>query len=459
MNKRRAIIIGQGYASNDKLKLNCTLNDANDMHDLLSSYGFNVDYAKKELAIIAETRHKSYILKEITDIVADLGEEDDFVFFFSGHGEYKKDDLYLYLDGYSLGKEANYTITRTEILNILNPKKIRNKVYILDCCEADAFNDGKAKNMNININEQVVGLFNTENAIESTKNLEKNDFKSNIYVLAACDRNEQAKELDGWQNSFFTHYLLELIKEQPDKEIEAKYFGNFEDKIKGYEKNMKKIDGLPPILPKPLVFAVIKNPINAFKFNLFQTNVGMNNNNSNNPAIQPNPYYKVGDVVFGDDNNNPTAFVSIVTQATEKGYAFDTTIGTFGAGGDIYQVGISNIKVIDFYKKLRVGSRFFYKSQNFTKIITSKNGKSKKELDSVNVKEVVLKYVDKDELQKILNLPYDTDEEQIAKMNKLKIFPIQVEQNALTNPTHDFQDAHNNYFVYLENLSIILTHL
>jgi hypothetical protein len=127
-----------------------------------------------------DVQNKSEMMGMIKELFK--GDGDASLFYFSGHG------MLAELGGFIVTpdhQEHDVGISMDNILTIANESKIKNKIIILDCCNAGAFGS-----------PAVSGGTTTQ-------------IKEGITVLTACRNNETAAEVNG--HGLFTNLLLSAL--------------------------------------------------------------------------------------------------------------------------------------------------------------------------------------------------------------------------------------------------------
>ncbi|MDR1409908.1 MAG: caspase family protein [Oscillospiraceae bacterium] len=124
---KKALVVGiDDYPSSS---LSSCINDATNIASVLERNGDgSVNFAVQQLNNL-ETHGE--LRRYITECFA--GDEEDSLFYFSGHGYIDSIGGYLVTPDFS---QYEYGVSMQEILAIMNQSKCRNKTVILDCCHA-----------------------------------------------------------------------------------------------------------------------------------------------------------------------------------------------------------------------------------------------------------------------------------------------------------------------------------
>ena len=183
---KRALVIGNNaYIKSPKLQ--CCVNDAEDIRDKLCGlnfkvkFGIDLNYAEME--------------KIIHDFVGEIGKGDLVVFFFAGHGAHSKDQDYLMpVNDQNITSTTIHfhaTNAKAALQDIMNRRPLA-AILLLDCCRT-TFYDG------------------TRRADDSQANLALNPVAGSL-VAYACAEKESARD-DGknGRNGVFTSHLLQHI--------------------------------------------------------------------------------------------------------------------------------------------------------------------------------------------------------------------------------------------------------
>ena len=132
---RKALIVGVDNYPAQISSLNCCVNDANKVSQLLEFH----DNGERNFSIIKlldEKATRSNILDNLKRVFDDSGEVG--LFYFSGHGYDDDTDGEICTYDFS---QNNVGIKFTEICNIAQKAKCKNKLIILDCCFAGKMGD------------------------------------------------------------------------------------------------------------------------------------------------------------------------------------------------------------------------------------------------------------------------------------------------------------------------------
>ena len=174
MFNRKALIVGINNYPHSKL--NCCVNDANAVSELLE---YNHDGSKnfEIIKLLDEEATESNIKERLRQVFDD--DTDTGVFFFAGHGgPYGAKSAQLITSDYY---DKNDGLSFTELNDVLANSKCKNKVVILDCCFS--------------------GMAGNDSLVEGISRLSKG-----TTILAACRENESANEAG--EHGVFTNLLV-----------------------------------------------------------------------------------------------------------------------------------------------------------------------------------------------------------------------------------------------------------
>ncbi|SHM75035.1 Caspase domain-containing protein [Chitinophaga jiangningensis] len=131
--KRKAVVIGMSDYDKGR-NLDNTLNDANDMAEVLTRLGFEVTLLKNN--------DLRTLLTNLTEWYNTIADNDMAVFYYAGHGIEVNGQNYLIPVGASLNSatDAQFnTLNVNQVLGNMDEKKVRMKLLILDACRDNPF--------------------------------------------------------------------------------------------------------------------------------------------------------------------------------------------------------------------------------------------------------------------------------------------------------------------------------
>lgn len=150
-------------------------NDAHKMSECLKSHGYEISQVETE-------KGKYEILKELGNFIANTDEVDTLIFYFSGHGVIINGQLWLVVG--NTNNPVDDEIDIASIISLFDRCVVRNKLIILDCCNA-------------------TGIKQNWNPRES----------DSYRILAASKELEIGKELEELEGSFLTYYICQALTE------------------------------------------------------------------------------------------------------------------------------------------------------------------------------------------------------------------------------------------------------
>lgn len=174
---RKAIVVGINNYPGAPL-FGCE-NDAQSVSDILSSNGDGSP--NFEVKIYTGDICKSKLKRAITELFT--GESEAALFYYAGHGGQDGDNSYIVTTDYS---NCDLGISMTDILEIANKSKSKNKIIILDCCFSGSFGSPSI----LGGKESLLG--------------------EGVTILTASKKDEASSELCG--HGVFTTLLLEALK-------------------------------------------------------------------------------------------------------------------------------------------------------------------------------------------------------------------------------------------------------
>ena len=254
--KRKAVVIGMSDYGGNK-SLNNTLNDADDMADVLTQLGFEVTLLKNNDLRNLETH--------LSNWYNTIERNDMAIFYFAGHGIEVSGGNYLIPIDAELNSEADVrynALSVNKVLDNMDLKQVRFKLLILDACRDNPFTRGWSRSSGGN------GLAQMR-APKSTL----------IAFAAAPGATAQDGGTHKLRNGVFTHYLKqEIVKE-------GVTIDNILNKVAGSVSNLTNDQQLPyksGILTEDFYFKPKTNngPIEVVKKYYYY--VDSNGNKSNN---------------------------------------------------------------------------------------------------------------------------------------------------------------------------------
>lgn len=196
-NNFYALIIGiDNYNKPYIASLTKAKKDSIDLHDFLVNDG---GYDEKNVFILTnEQVTKENIFTKINELKKKFGENDTFLFFFSGHGSNINSDFILPLYEYDEKNERTF-LCNNELIDIFSDVKTKNVLFLFDTCYSGLL----AKK------EGEIVVANNEKQL---KKLIDGDFYNSRVLVASSLPNQPSWETPKIDNGIFTHCLLSAMK-------------------------------------------------------------------------------------------------------------------------------------------------------------------------------------------------------------------------------------------------------
>lgn len=174
---RKALVVGLN--NYPKAPLYGCENDALAVSELLSSNGDgSPNFAVR---VCTDISSKSQLKKSIIELFS--GDSETALFYYSGHGAQENENSYIVTPDYS---DHDLGLSMTEVLEIANKSRSKNKIIILDCCFSGAFGNPSI----LGGRESLLG--------------------EGVTILTASKKDEVSVEVCG--HGVFTTLLLEALK-------------------------------------------------------------------------------------------------------------------------------------------------------------------------------------------------------------------------------------------------------
>jgi hypothetical protein len=199
----RALIIGvANYPQVNQLP-ETVLNDARDLHALLTDSA-TCGYPSNNVAQLLDGEATAdFIRSALADLAACAGPDDTAVVFFSGHGAFDPDggDTRQYILPYDCDPNdlPGTAIPGDEMTSLLNEIQAGRLLVLFDSCHSGGAGDPKGQ-----LPQLKTGL--SEDYYQALA-----EGKGRV-VIASSRPDELSWALKGWNNSLFTHYLLEALR-------------------------------------------------------------------------------------------------------------------------------------------------------------------------------------------------------------------------------------------------------
>lgn len=216
-----ALIIGIDYYDNSKVKnLSKATKDSEDLYNYLISSG---GYSQENVVILTNHEaNKTNINKKISELKNKIGNNDTFIFYFSGHGSSLNDDFILPLCDYD-EKDNNTYLNDQELNSVFSDINARNVLFLFDTCYSGL-------------------LAKRDSETDKKKQLLKlveDEFHNSRVLIASSLPNQPSWELLKIDNGVFTHCLLEALQGGCSVEQNDKIY--IFDLLKFLVKNVKEV--------------------------------------------------------------------------------------------------------------------------------------------------------------------------------------------------------------------------
>jgi tetratricopeptide (TPR) repeat protein/uncharacterized caspase-like protein len=232
---KKALIIGvSDYEDKSLDPLPFCKNDAEEMHSLLTSLGFDIPVYNMMVGEVKERKMKEAIANFFQD--SGIKSRDTILFYFAGHGVPDNSG-----EVYMASSETNFRVPFIgsfpfqQLTKLMNGSFSTRIITILDCCHSGAF-------------ELTTGSRGDPNDVAKKAHIDIED-KSNALkqgrgkcLIAASESTQRAYEIKEKNHGIFTYYLLEGLKGKPQSVDE---YGNVTvDRLADYVYDT--ISNLPP---------------------------------------------------------------------------------------------------------------------------------------------------------------------------------------------------------------------
>ncbi|CAF1385961.1 unnamed protein product [Adineta ricciae] len=204
-SRKLALVIGNNSYEVGK-KLNCCLNDALDIGNVLEKFDFQVTVGV-DLPYVK-------MVQKVLQFQRQVQKNDLLLIFYSGHGAQWEDQHYLIgIDNKCLSDDfemyPHYAISIQSTLESMMKRQPCTIILLLDCCRN-----------NLNLEDQVSNTKNVSQENVTDVNLTSMKSIPNTLIVFACGSNEVTLENSkNARNSLFTYHLLKHIIE-PNLNVE-----------------------------------------------------------------------------------------------------------------------------------------------------------------------------------------------------------------------------------------------
>lgn len=202
MGKYSIIIAIEKYRDKGISNLPFIEADGKELKSVLLKLGFSessINY------LLNEDATKTNIESELRNTLNRLDDEDEFTFFFSGHGFSKNDSNYIATYDSKKGDLENTSISLQYIFNLIKKCKSKKIVFFLDSCHSGLPFDATMKDITTSMTDQEMNEF----------------FNKSEYTIgfASCRTNEISYTSQALSHSIWTYHLIQALSGNEHKII------------------------------------------------------------------------------------------------------------------------------------------------------------------------------------------------------------------------------------------------
>jgi len=230
-----AVMIGVSDYKTTKLKLKYAAKDATDISMVVKNAAkklLNIDKQEHVFIYNLTTAEEHDLLpekkaiKKVLNKISDKATPNDILLiFFAGHGVIegeKKQFYFLTADASDFTDVADVGISTSELTEWIKPQNIKaqKRILIFDAC-----NSGQIINdfVKYGTENQNYLASRNDNDSQQTREINKLNEKSGLYILSASASNQSAYEMGRYSQGLLTYSLLKAIKQDPQILEDGKY--------------------------------------------------------------------------------------------------------------------------------------------------------------------------------------------------------------------------------------------
>lgn len=212
--KRKALFVGVNEYKDAQIRnLNCSLRDANSLHDIFEEMGYETD--------ILENPGRCAVQEAVDRMTSDMKPGDFFLFYFAGHGWtttsgkhllFCSDDIYSHLRYDQAGIPY-------EALRGMTEDGGYSRAFILDACRTDFLTGARG------------GDATTRDLRPIGEYVRDASRSSALAVLRSCSQYQHAFEIEKRRHGLFTLAMLEVIRNARDLGTELLFGEQFCDSV------------------------------------------------------------------------------------------------------------------------------------------------------------------------------------------------------------------------------------
>lgn len=203
IDRHWAIVIGVAkYQYNSGGLNNLTYAD-NDAYAMMKVFLNKLNWPRSRVKLLVnENATKSHIMRQITNVVSKMGENDMLTIYWSGHGFVNSSETYFACYDTQV-ENISTAISMNTLRNMLESKKVKNLFFIADTCHAGALATG-TRGLNVSsISKSITPVGRT---------MQNQGW---IFMLAA-ESDRQAVEDRQWGHGAFTYFILKGLNGAAD---------------------------------------------------------------------------------------------------------------------------------------------------------------------------------------------------------------------------------------------------
>ncbi len=215
MSKRIGLFVN-GFDPSKNLKAGP--NDIKRMYSIMTNEKYG--HCNKELSTYRENIKSKKVFRNILDdSLSTIGFEDQFIFYFSGHGEYKGSVYHL--------KFGTDLISFNLFLAELESAQITKAIIILDSCFSGSITNAKNNSNDINLVSLPEGIAFLASSSELEFSYEKDDKQFSIFTDLLCECIETGNGNEPTGNNLIsildTHTYIDKHNKDTEKQQKPKY--------------------------------------------------------------------------------------------------------------------------------------------------------------------------------------------------------------------------------------------
>lgn len=245
VRQKFALVVGVSrFVDSSIHQLRFAAKDARDLRDALVHPGFGRFPPDNVYLLTDEQATRANILKALNEIALRAQEQDLVLVFFSSHGSPRKDRLGLQGIGYIVTHDTRQSEIFVEALAFedlrekLQVISARRKVLLLDTCYSGQSQaaDGKALTLeSFGVDPGAARLFLSG---EGT------------YVVTSSSESEPSYESNELQNGYFTHFLIEALKQSIEPPTVQQVYAYLRQKVREAVARDKQAAQNPRLFPE-----------------------------------------------------------------------------------------------------------------------------------------------------------------------------------------------------------------